>query len=248
MYGKTPPVGRKPIIYIMGGGTASGKSTASKKIIGESKSKNFVRADPDDIKLTIPEYEGLKNSDPDHAGFRVHDESSHMTKMLLAQAGAKGLDIIYDSTTSGDTGPETIKQFQSKGYDVRVMFFDAPMKDAIAREEWRSKNSDDPANFGRRVPMHIMVANHVGAAKNFMGIKDLPGLTAKQFYDTTQREPKLVYDRTDNAGETIHDEDRWQRYQRKAGGDVHASVDRLSRRPVSNKSGHRRVQAAVGRS
>jgi predicted ABC-type ATPase len=249
MSGKTPPEGRKPIVWIIGGGTASGKTTASRKILGEQLSENIVRMDPDEVKLTIPEYAKLKETDPEHAAWRVHEESSMMTKMGMAQAGAKGLDIVYDSTTSGNTGPKIAQEFAAKGYDVRVLFVDTPFASAVQRAQTRAESSNDPINFGRHVPESVIRESHVGAAANFMRLKDTPGLTSKHFYDTTDRVPKLIYERQGNGDEKVHDEDRWQRYQRKAVGDVHASaVHRRYQGPVSNAAGYRRFQELLARS
>jgi predicted ABC-type ATPase len=248
LYDKKPPVGRKPIIWVLGGGTASGKSTASRIILG--KDPNVVRVDPDDIKLTIPEFAGLKESDSLHATARVHEESSYESKMLLAQAGAKGLDIVYDSTTSGNTGPAMAKEFVQRGYDVRAMFVDAPIAAAFERANWREHNSSDPANFGRHVPEDVIRANHQGAAKNFMAMRDEPGLTSKQFWDTTERTPRLIYERQGNGEETIHDQARWQQYQDKAAGKsgLNASVRGPYRRSFSDTERRGRFEEALGRS
>lgn len=212
--GHVAPTGRPPVAVILGGGTASGKTTASRAILGNDP--NVLRVDPDEIKLTIPEYEGLKEIDPGHAALRVHEESSYLTKKVLATAMAKGLDITYDSTTSGKSGPTMAKVLADKGYDVKVTFVDVPLKTAIERAQWRAENSSDPINRGRFVPEDVIRESHVRAAANFQVLKDQPGLTSKQFYDTSERTPRLIYSREDNHEEKIYDQQRWKEYQEKA--------------------------------
>jgi len=221
LHGKTVPVGRKPTIWILGGGTASGKTTLKRVIL--SGNPNVVNVDPDEVKLSIPEYKKLKETDPMNATKRVHDESSLVTKTLLAEAGGKGLDIVYDSTTSGAVGKNIASVFRDRGYDVRVMFVDIPLAQAQERADLRARVSTDPVNYGRFVPSDIIAESHIGAAANFMDLKDVPGLTSKHFYDNQGKEPRLVYERSDNGEEKVHDEARWKQYQRKAQGDTLAA-------------------------
>ncbi|NLK34377.1 MAG: hypothetical protein GX301_02855 [Gracilibacteraceae bacterium] len=55
-----PKQGERPVAILIGGGTASGKTTLRKTIVREDmymRSMNAVIADPDKIKKYIPEYE-----------------------------------------------------------------------------------------------------------------------------------------------------------------------------------------------
>ena len=205
-----------PIATILGGGTASGKTSASRKIMGDDP--NVVRIDPDEIKTAIPEYAGLKQTDPDNASARVHEESSYMSKLAMAHVAARNLDLVYDATTAGNGGPSMAKMLESKGYDVRAMFFDIPIEEAVARSERRANSSTDPINFGRHVLLDVIKTNHYGAANKFMMMKDMPEISNKKFFDNTGSEPKLVYERAGMGEEKIHDNERWEQYKTKAEG------------------------------
>ena len=237
MQGHAAPVGRRPIATILGGGTASGKTTASRMIIGDDP--NVLRIDPDELKLAVPEYADLKRDDPGHAALRVHEESSYMTKMMVAEAARRGLDITYDSTTSGNGGPAMAKFLSEKGYDVRVLFVDVPIQMAVQRAENRALNSSDPINRGRHVPIDVIQQSHAGAAAKFQELKDMPGITSKRFYDTTEREPRLIYERQGNGEEKIYDVGRWHQYQNKAKG--------LAEVSAAHRHGFRPVQVQRGR-
>jgi predicted ABC-type ATPase len=240
--GHTAPSDRKPIVTILGGGTGSGKTTLSRKVLGNDP--NVLRVDPDELKLAVPEYDKLKQDDPLNASARVHDESSYMTKMAMAQAASKGLDIVYDATTSGNGGPAMAKLLAEKGYDVRAMFVDVPIDVARARAAKREADSTDPINFGRHVPDEVIQWSHYGAADKFMQLKDMPEVADKKFYDNSGKEPQLVYSRSGMGKETINDQDKWDAYQEKASHKELLGAGTLrgsARRPTSYAQGCGRI-------
>lgn len=244
--GKMAPEGRAPIAYILGGGTASGKTTASRQLIQDDP--NIVRIDPDELKLSIAEYEHLKITDPENAAMLVHDESSRITKMALAQASARGLDLTYDSTTSGEKGVAFVRELASKGYDVRAIFVDIPVAEAMARADLRARQSLDPINRGRMVPEGILRGSHQGAANSFFELKNDPALTSIQLYDNTGKSPRLIYQRIGGGQEQVHDQARFRKYSRKSVGLAEASKKVCSfERPgcLPDPSGHRRIQSGV---
>jgi predicted ABC-type ATPase len=213
------PSGSKPQAWILGGGTASGKSTASKELLGEDP--KALNVDPDKLKLEIPEYAALKETDQDNAAPRVHEESSYLTKELMAAAANKRLDIIYDATTSGNGGPNMAKALAKDGYDVHVMFFDIPLSMARERQAIREATSTDPVSVGRHVKDEVIVENHQGAAAKFQVLKDMPEVKDARMYDNSQPKgmpPTLVYERSGTGGEKIHDADRWAKYVAKGKG------------------------------
>lgn len=214
---KTTPVGRAPIAYVLGGGTASGKTTASREILGGQPS--FLRVDPDELKTKIPEYAQLKKEDPEHAAFRVHEESSDLTKKLMSEAIARKLDLTYDSTTSGKGSTAMIDSLIRHGYHVHLLFVDVPIDEARKRAALREKQSTDPMNLGRHVPDSVIKESHQRSAQNFMYMRDIPELKSVSLYDNTTK-PKLVYFRPEGGGSTIYDKEIFNRYRQKARGEI----------------------------
>lgn len=217
---RQPPTGRPPTATVAMGGTASGKSTATKEIMGESP--NVVRLDPDEVKTHIPEYEALKIGDPQNAAARVHAESSDVTRQALRETVAGRYDMVYDSTTSGDKGLKTIDNLAAQGYKVNAIAIDIPLKMAMDRADLRARTSEDPISKGRFVPKDIIVDTHVGAARNFVNsIKDSPNVGLKQMWDNSQpkgQPPTLVYERQGMGEEKIYDAAKWSAYVDKANG------------------------------
>lgn len=243
LVGKTAPVGRRPIAYILGGGTASGKTTVSRALLADAP--NTVRIDPDELKLAVQEYAGFKQADPENAAFLVHDESSQMTKMALAAVTARGLDLTYDSTTSGEKGVAFVHELAAKGYDVRGIFVDIPVNEAMRRAEKRALESKDPINLGRKVPENIIRGSHQGAANSFFQLKNDPALTSIELYDNQEKTAKLVYKRIAGGQEHIYDHQRFRKYSRKSVGLAEATkkVCTFERpRCFPDATGHRRLQ------
>lgn len=220
--GKMPPVGRKPIAYILGGGTGVGKTTVADQIIG--KDLNAVDINADKSKIPITEYTYLKIVDPLNAAHLVHDESKMITEKVLAKTIARRLDFTYDSTTSGTGGPALIHELYKKGYDVRAVFVDIPVSMAIQRAALRTTDSTRPENLGRVVPEGVIRTTHQGSSSNFFEIKNSPELTSIQLYDNSVQHapPTLVYSRTNDHGylgqEKIYDQARYRKYSRKSVG------------------------------
>ena len=167
-------------------------------------------------KLHIPEFDGLKRTDPENAAFRVHEESSHIAKRTVAASVRKGLDFVYDTSTGGG-GDALFERLKQAGYKVRVLFADVPTDQAIERAALRARESTDPANFGRHVPESIIREKHQVAAKAFDSYRRSPFIDEMHGYDTTSRAPRRFYERV-GPNETIHDQGKIDEVQRKAAG------------------------------
>jgi HK97 family phage portal protein len=213
------PTGRPPVAVILGGGTASGKTTASRTLMGDNP--NMVRLDPDEIKTHIPEYGGLKEIDPANAAGRVHAESSDVTKQALAATINGRYDLCYDTTTSNsDKASANIGVMKEAGYEVNALFVDIPLQTAIERADLRARESTDPINKGRFVGESYIRENHAQAASVFVNnIKDNPNVGLKQVWDNSQprgESPTLIYERQGMGEEKIYDSKLWSAYLDKA--------------------------------
>lgn len=160
---KKPKPGDQKVAYVMMGGTASGKTTAVKRLLGvekgtEIEDKGFVNFNPDDVKERLPEYrdslnfehEGKKVTARD-AAFMVHEESSDIAHDVLARALDEGYNVVVDGTgKNADKHIRTIEKLKSLGYHVQLVMPDVDVegKDgAVARAENRAEQT------GRFVPM-----------------------------------------------------------------------------------------------
>lgn len=173
--GYAPPADRKPIAYVLGGGTAAGKTIFTLKYA--------VRIDADELKLAISAYQAFRNTDPDGAAARLHEESKAIARKLLAEVIDRGLDYTYDSTTDG--GALMMRGILSHKYDVKIIFVDVPITVAIKRVVQRAAQSGEVSDYERLVPPEVIKNCHHGSAKRFFEIKDLSGISSVRLYDTS---------------------------------------------------------------
>lgn len=222
-----------PEATIMGGGTAVGKTTLGKQINGDDS--NMARIDSDDIKNAIPEYAELKKSDPSRAAMLVHEESSYIAKSILAEAAARGLNFTYDSTSTGGATQPLIQRLAGAGYKVNALFADIPTELARQRAADRAANPNSGTGFGRVVPDYVIENSHTGAAQNFLKVREMPELSSARLYDTTERTPRLVYQRNGTAKPIIHEPDKWDAYQKKASHYKGGSMEQIKLASAADK-------------
>lgn len=212
--GKTPPTDRPPEAIITAGGTAAGKTTMTREVLGDNK--NLVNVDSDANKLHIPEYEALKKADPQRAAARVHDESKAISKAQIGAAVQKGLDFVYDTSTGGG-GEKLFQKLKDLGYRVRVLYADVPTETAIERARKRATESTDPVNRGRFIPDEIVRKKHGEAAQAFQGFTKSPNVDEIRAFDTTEKKPVEFYSKR-GGQEKIHNQASFDRVKQKAAG------------------------------
>jgi phage-related protein (TIGR01555 family) len=198
--------GKPPQAHLLGGGSASGKSTGFDKLHSKKFTDTTLRVDSDALKEHLPEYADLKAQDPENAAARVQEESSHLAKRALAAAMKQKLDLIYDSTGSSANLPSIATDLKAHGYENHATFFDIPIDEARKRA----------ARTGRAIPEDVLQSSHHGSAAGFMRLKDHPAISSATLYNNSGASPERVY-KSDVGGETVSNEDAWKRYQKKAG-------------------------------
>ena len=75
--------------------------------------ENSAAVDPDEIKGQLPEYQAMVEAGDDMAAGFAHEESSTVSKQMIAQATANGFDAIMDGT--GDSGIDKLRN-KVQGY------------------------------------------------------------------------------------------------------------------------------------
>ena len=157
-------VSDKPVVWLTGGGGASGKGTVLKKLQKEGviKEKGFVHIDADEIKKKIPEYNKINDSGDYRGAAVVHKESSYVSKELIRQATAQRKNMIIDKTLGNpEKALKMIKTLKAKGYDVRLLGVTIDPSEALIRALERFYGS------GRLVPANRILKAHKGFNANF---------------------------------------------------------------------------------
>ena len=141
------PKSDDPTFFMLGGGTAAGKSTALERGIEglpTERSRQAVFVNADTCKEGLPEYRRMSKSANDTDFFLganfVHEESSIVSKMVEARAKSNGQNIVLDGT-----GDSKFTKLQSKvdgarasGYKVKAIYATVPTDMAVSRARARS--------------------------------------------------------------------------------------------------------------
>ena len=152
---------------IMAGGLGgAGKSTVLDNHADVDRSR-YVRINPDNIKEEmakrglVPELEGLS---PMEASDLVHEESSHIAKLLAGRAMKDGRNIIWDITMSKKSGTEErLENLDLAGYFTRGIFVHIEIAEAVRRADARHRSGHEAYRAGigfggRYVPPEVTEA------------------------------------------------------------------------------------------
>lgn len=162
-----------PRALFMGGGTASGKTTALRLAENQDvQPEDAAIIDPDEIKGMLPEYKAMVEGGERYAASGVHEESSYLAKRLQREAVARGLNVIVDGT--GDSqikNPDDeaeanklrnkMRVFKDAGYQVSAFYVNAPVDVALVRATGRAMHT------GRWVPKPEIESIHKGVSQRF---------------------------------------------------------------------------------
>jgi predicted ABC-type ATPase len=161
---KPVPEDLQPILWLMAGGSGTGKSTILKKLQEEGvvAQDNVVHIDPDDFKNVIPEFKELIKRKDSRAAEVVHVESGMMAREALNGAMARRTNIIYDSTLSNRAKAYAlIRKARENGYQIRIIAVTAGPQTALERVRERGDRT------GRYVPVKDLLATHKKFARFF---------------------------------------------------------------------------------
>lgn len=182
-----PSHGQKPVAILMGGGSASGKSTMRNAVIEKELAKRGIKAgtvDADEIKKEIPEFESLKKTHPEDAARLVHEESADVGAEMINRLVKDKRHFIYDGTAkSPEKYEKLVKKLKKAGYEVHMYVADVPLEVAKERSDKRAERT------GRKVPHSIIEGSHRGVPKTVEAIKDK--IDSYQVFDNTN-ELKLI--------------------------------------------------------
>jgi predicted kinase len=197
------PCERKALMA--GGLGGAGKSTVLDGYANVDRSR-YLTINPDNIKeemakrALIPEVEGLS---PMEASDLVHEESSHIAKMLAARATKDGKNVIWDITMSS---PQSVRQrlddLDNAGYSTAGIFVDIPIDVAVERADVRYRTGHEDfragnGSGGRYVPPEVIRAQadeDWGSVNRRTFEQFKPRFTEWAVYDNsvTGRDPQLV--------------------------------------------------------
>ncbi len=194
----TTPVA-SPVATVLGGGPASGKSS-----VMAGTPPNTVHIDVDQIRGDLPEYREAVGKDPNISPF-VHEEASHIGKMLSQRAIDSSRNILLDGT--GDSSINKLggktAAMRAGGHEVIGQYVSLPTDLAVRLMKERGDKT------GRYVPEAFLRETHAAVSRTFpeavrQGLFDRATLHDTSIFG----KPRLV---ASSVGKhlTIHDEALW---------------------------------------
>lgn len=238
--GHTPGHGA-PILVLLGGQPAAGKTRAQQAILREHAADDLVEITGDDLREYHPDYARLA----DHAPFEMPGAtapvSGGLVRLALDHALAHRYSVLLEGTFR-DAGMVTANatRFADAGYRVEVVAVATPAGVSRLSAEMRSLDAGHPA-VGRWTPPEA----HESALKKSAGVLDsLEQLRHVRRVRVFSRE-ELLFDNTRNeSGEWAHPPVRRAcsvRSRNGRWGDVRRITGYRATRPCSRKHEHDRA-------
>lgn len=170
---KKPVEGQAEMI-MMGGGPASGKSSAIKSGQVNLPEKNStVTVDPDDIKKKLPGYKEMTEK-TDKAAEYYHEESSMIAKQLANVSFDENYNVVYDGTGDGSEASvlKKINNARSKGYRVTANYVTVDSDEAVVRNKKRYDDAKAKGENPRLVPEDYVRECHAKVSNISMATSD----------------------------------------------------------------------------
>ena len=179
--GVSKPEGQ-PTVYFLGGGAASGKSTAIEDGtlgVPTADSGLAVHIDPDALKEELPEYRDMARAKDSAAAEYVHEESSYLANSIAAIAREQGYNVVLDGVNSGMKVAGKIEDYRADGYKVEGHYVTRPTEEAVLNNQGRFQRALDKLDAGvpdvypRYVPADRVIAGHQEVSRNFEALAPL---------------------------------------------------------------------------
>ncbi len=212
-----------------GGLGGSGKGTVLGKLPGDVKSQ-YATIDPDGFKEAlaarglVPKVEGMA---PMEGAGLIHEESSHLAKLIAERAMRERKNLIYDITMASEKSvTKKMALLEAAGYQApSVVFVDVPIETSVERALSRHRNGmeryrNGEGLGGRYVAPSVIRGNVTDTEFNsnnrvvFEGLR--PRLGAWSLYDNSVpgRQPVLLADSLGGGiGDRYSGPDGWRQYQ-----------------------------------
>lgn len=198
--------------YFLGGAPATGKSSIESSGMVKFP-EGILRVDPDKIKEQLPEYNKMLQGKHYESAAKVHEESSKISKELVANAANRKMDVLVDAVGDGSYEKivEKVNQQKEAGKNVVAHYVTTDLQTSLDRAQLRAEKS------GRYVPPSYIKEMHKEISAVFPKLASNNVFHELHLYDNNGSSPKLIYSKV--AGkETIHDSNAYKKFLDKSKG------------------------------
>lgn len=174
--------GARPELVMLMGGPGAGKTTALDRFV-KSRPGDFLYINADDFKPKLLEYGVIAGDDAiwRAAATTTHEESSYLSKALLARSFSRKADMIFDGSLGNvDRAVAMAEKAKSLGYRVSLHYIEAPMAVGLARIKARGESG--PKGQRRYVPEGFARESYGKMGAAFDRLRKDPNVDAWAWY------------------------------------------------------------------
>lgn len=206
------PSQQDPVLHLIAGGTASGKTTVAK--IEHASLRDPAIVNMDMPRSELPEFKEVVGTEK--AGLLQEEASDIRDKILMSALGHNN-DIALDAVGSAGLA-QKLDALQHAGYKIAVSYIHSPIEESLQMAANRAQTATNPADK-RVIPEAVMRASHDkarGALPLLMGqgrevkIYDRSGKKFGEPYD-------LIYHRDASGQVLVKDSDALDRMRHAKG-------------------------------
>lgn len=174
-----------PVIHLVAGGTASGKTTIARSEFANLRSPAIVNMDMP--RADLPEFKEVAGTEK--AGL-LQEEASDIRDKVLMSALAHNNDIALDAVGSPGLA-QKLDALEKAGFRVSVSYIHSPVEESLQMAENRARTATNPADR-RVIPEAVTRASH-DKARGSLPLLMKPGREVK-IYDRSGKKFGEPYD------------------------------------------------------
>lgn len=180
------PAQQNPVVHLIAGGTASGKTVASKTEHANLRQPAIVNMDLP--RSELPEFQKVIGTDK--TGL-LQEEASDIRDKVLLSALAHNNDIALDAVGSPGLA-QKLDALEKNGYKVNVTYVHRPVEESLKLAATRAQTATDPADR-RVIPEGATRASHA-KARSSLELLVKPGREVKIYDGAGKWDKSVPYD------------------------------------------------------
>jgi hypothetical protein len=192
IFGDYRPPGGQPLLVLLGGQPAAGKTRAQEAVMAANPDAQLVPVTGDDLREYHPDYPRLAEQDPLAMPAATAPVSSGLIRLALDHALANRFSVLLEGTfRDPDMVMGTAARFARAGYRVEVVAVATPAPVSRLSAEQRSLGGSG-GRFGRWTPPEAHEAGLAGSPRVVAALEALPVVSRVQVHSRD----RLLYDNT----------------------------------------------------
>jgi predicted kinase len=194
VFGGYLPTPNAPLLVLLGGQPAAGKTNAQEAVIAANAAAQLVPVTGDDLREYHPDYLALARREPLQMPAATAAVSGGLVRLALDHALDHRYSVLLEGTfRDSEMVAATARRFAEAGYRVEVVAVAAPA--AVSRLSAEQRSLGRNGRFGRWTPPQAHEDGLAGSPTTVAALEGLPAVSRVQ----VRTRDRLVYDNTRDA-------------------------------------------------